>query len=213
MTKKIIGVALALIIALGAVFAYRATNKPQVVLTSDQTASETMSEAAKFSQMIESGKPVSCTLVKGDDKIEYVIQNKKFAMTTRVTGSEEEPTPPVGHVLSDGVYLYSWTDDTGTGTKIALPSEEEQTEAGEQAQDYDNQVPELSQKQDYDMYKNEGYTIACQEAQINDNTFTPPAGISFVDPTAMMEKLDTDGQGFDMSQLEEMAKKYQTTEE
>lgn len=209
MSKKIIGIILALLVIGGAVYAYKNTSNKQVSMSSDDSQSEMMANASKFSEMIASGKPVNCTLTKGDDKIEYLVQGEMFKMTSHISPADGEPTPPVGHALSDGTYVYSWSEDSDQGVKMKMQTDEEIADSTQQAQDYENQKPPtLSSQEDYDTYKNEGYEVNCQTVAESEATFTPPTDINFFDPTEMSKTIMPDGENLNMDKLKELEEKY-----
>ena len=174
----------------------------KITINSDsQSPTEMINEASKFAAAIESGKPYSCQMTSDDASMTYQLKAGKMYMTTN--------TPEYsGYMINDTEYIYSWSDQSDQGSKMRMPTEEEVETMTEDLPDASD-TPSFASESDYQAYQDQGYTITCEQADINDSLFTPPSNITFIDPTAMMEGL-TGGSGeLDMEKLQEMAKEYQ----
>lgn len=183
------------------------TSKPE-------TASQATGEAQEFARAIESGKPTVCTMTKAGDTMEYLIKGKmmKISTTSSTTDATGTSVTTTSHMISDTKFLYVWDDKTKSGTKMAIPTEEETKKLEENAKNIqaDSKVPKLESEADFDSYKNEGYTISCKSGNVEDSLFVPPTDVKFVDPSEMMRAIpspDANGQ-YDMSKLEELQKQY-----
>jgi hypothetical protein len=205
MNKKIVPV-LIVIAVLAAGGYYLKTKKPSDMMTNNQV----MSEANEFAKAMESGKPTLCTMSKGDSSIEYVIKGKMMKADLKST---VDGKATISHMINDTKYLYSWSEESEQGSKIAIPTEEETKamteDAKKYAQDYPS-TPKFDSDADYDTYKNEGYTIDCKPSSADDSVFVAPSNIKFIDPTEMMKAVpspDADGK-YDMSKYQELQKQY-----
>lgn len=210
MSKKnlvIVGV-LVLLLALGA---YLKMKKSSPSPLTSQTTNEVVKESTEWANAIKSGKPTSCVMVKGEDKMEYYLEGQK--MRADITTTVEAKTQ-LSHMINDGTYLYIWSDGQAQGSKTTIPTEEDVKQMTEDAKKYETQsqnTPDFTSETGYDNLQNEGYTINCQAVASNSSLLVPPITITFIDPTEMMKKIaPTDGvTGIDMKKLEEMAKQYQ----
>ena len=201
MDKKIILGVIVLFLIAGGVYIMK-SKKPMTPGT--QTTSQVMSEAAEFAKAMESGRPTTCTMTKGQDKMEYHLKGKM--MTANITTIIESKTT-TSHMINDEKYLYMWTDDSKQGSKmsLAIPSPSAPSSVEPSAS-----TPEFDSVDDYDQLKNEGYTINCQAGSFNDSVFTPPSTIEFIDPSTMMRAIPSPNAAgeYDMSQLKELQKQY-----
>ncbi len=190
-----------LVILLLAGGAYAMQNKKPSPPT-PQTSNQTMSEAAEFAKAIESGKPTTCTMTKGDDKMEYHLKGKMMAanITTAVEGKTT-----LTHMINDEKYLYMWQDDQKQGTKmsLAIPSASPSAPTN-------TSTPKFEDESDYQDFRDQGYTINCKTANLNDSTFTPPSDINFIDPSSIVNTMPAPGADgkIDPKQLEELQKQY-----
>lgn len=196
MNKKSLGVVviLILVIATLAYAKFRPANKISINPASD-SPTEMMSEASKFAQALESGKPYSCKIDNEDASMTYQIKDGKMYMTTT--------TPEYnGFMINNMEYIYSWSDQSDQGSMMKIPTEEEVAEIEETLPSPDN-TPTSASEFDYQAFEQEGYTINCEQGGVDDSVFTPPDSITFIDPTAMIK--DTPS----LQELQEMAKEYQ----
>jgi len=146
-------------------------------------------------------------MTKGTDSMEYNLKGKMMA--ANITATVEGKTT-TSHMINDQKYLYMWADGQKQGSKMAVPTEEETKAMADKAKDYESTAPTLDSEDDYDSFKQEGYTINCKSASFSDSIFTPPTTVEFIDPSAMMKAIpspDASGQ-YDMSRLEELQKQY-----
>jgi hypothetical protein len=113
---------------------------------------------------MEDGKVMSGTLL---------VKGKKFHQTTVIPGDDLNIK---ADVISDGEYVYTWTDMAkGTGFKVKI--EDTQKEAATAQQN--NQQVDWNKKMDYN----------CSPSTVSDADVTPPTNIDFSDFTDTMNKL------------------------
>lgn len=200
MNKKVLGALLALIaLALGIYFL-----KPNQSSTPSQpTTNQPLAEAIEFASAIESGRPTTCTMTKGDDQMEYSLKDKM--MLAKIT-TEIDGQTTLSHLLNDGQYLYLWLEGQNQGTKMSLAT----TPSSQPAYSPAENTPQLNSQADYEALQNDGYTIDCQPGTFSDSIFTPPSDIEFADPTAMLKAIPSPAQtnGADMPDLQELQKQY-----
>jgi hypothetical protein len=207
MNKKLIPVLVGVALIAGAGY-YLTTKKPADMMTKN----EVMSEANEFAKAMESGKPTICTMTKGTGSMEYLIKGKMMKAEIKTTVEGKVMT---SHMINDTKYLYSWSDGTPQGSKMAIPTEEETKAMADKAREYQDQYPADPKfdSDDYESYKNEGYTIDCKPSSADDSAFVAPTNIKFVDPTEMMKAIpspDANGK-YDMSKYQELQKQYGET--
>lgn len=195
--KKLLPLVVILGLVAGAGYYYQSRSpQPQ-----EQSEQQMANEAQQFAQAIESGRPTTCKLTKGSDTLEYLLKGQ--FMRANITSSVEGTTT-VSHMVNDGSYVYVWVDGQTQGSKmsLAVPSST--------PQDSFSSAPQLSGAEDYNAFKDQGYSIVCQASSLTDSDFTPPSNITFVDPSTIVNTMpvpDADGQ-FDPKQLEELKKQF-----
>ncbi len=163
--------------------------KPQTppAAPESQTQDQAINEFTEMGQAIQSGKPVSCTMQKKDstESVTYLIKGKKMKMSGFGSGDAGQP----GSMLSDGEYVYTWTDATKQGMKFKLPSEEAQQTTTEQTPTTPQNVPDFSSEEERQKYADMGYTVNCEVAVVADSEFVPPTDVTFRDLSSMMQAL------------------------
>lgn len=203
MNKKIIPIiAIIVILIVGGYFLK--TKKQTNTVNVPQTVNQTMSEAAEFAKAIESGKPTTCIMTKGSEKMEYFLKGKK--MFANITTMIENKTI-VSHMINDEKFLYMWSDDQKQGSKISMIIPSPSTSSSSPSEPL---TPKFESEKDYENIKNEGYNINCKSSNIDETAFVPPLDIKFIDPTEMMKAIPSpDAAGnIDMSRFEELQKQY-----
>ncbi len=199
MNKKLIPVLVILLLLAGGGYYLKTKQSPAGVVDT-QTDSQVISEAAEFAKAIESGKPTTCVMTKGEDSMQYHIKGKMMAANITVAVEGQSTT---SHMINDSTYLYAWADGQKQGSKmsLAVPSP---------AVPSSTNTPEFNSVDDYDQLKDQGYIINCQAGNFNDSVFTPPATIEFIDPSVMMRAIPSPNAAgeYDMSQLEQLQKQF-----
>lgn len=197
--KKYLPITVIVLVAIGAFLWYRSrpTNSPQ-------TVGEQINEMSEWASAVASGKPVTCTISREGEEMEYLVMDTK--MKGRVSVSREGVSM-VSYMVNDSAYLYYWQDGAKQGTKLAIPKPGEASPTPT-----DSTVPETPKFDESGLtsLENSGYTINCKESTAVESDFVPPAGITFTDPTEMMKKLPSAG-AMDLEKAQEMAKQYGIT--
>lgn len=131
-------------------------------------------ELAEISNAIASGQPVVCTLKNdGDTSMTYYLKGNKFKIAGMGSGESENST----NIISDGVFVYTWSDQSKTGTKV--PVTEPLPSAGEETAP--NYTPN-----DLKNFQDQGYTVDCDKGEVADSEFVIPTDVTFTDLSEMM---------------------------
>ena len=204
--KKLFPIAFIAIIAAVALYYFMNNKKTD----SPQSVVEQVKEATQWAAAIASGKPTLCTMTKGEDKMDYLINGKKMKATMVTTVESKKLT---SYMVKDGKYLYMWEEGKDIGTKMAIPTEEEAKKMADSAKEYTKNMPDtpsFDSESGFDSLKNEGYTIKCDGSSATDADFVPPQTIKFTDLSEMTKAIPSPNASgdYDMKAIEEMAKKY-----
>ncbi|MBP7768867.1 hypothetical protein KA082_03475 [Candidatus Woesebacteria bacterium] len=142
-------------------------------------------ELSQLAELVQAGKAVSCILIKKDDgtTMQYDIKGAKMKMVGVTTTGQAK----TGSMISDGTYMYSWTEGETKGFKIKVPTKEEAQNMAAQANP--QQVPDLTAPAQQKRYQDMGFTLDCKESTATDSDFVPPAQVEFVDMSVSMEKM------------------------
>lgn len=151
----------------------------------DQTVGEVVQEWQRIGQAIAAGQSASCTMTRTEDgeTIRYYIKGSQIRFDTISTTDPNQ----AGSFLSDGEYIYTWSDNTGQGLKFSAisPSQApQQTEV-----ESPPTAPDFSTQDGWDSYRNLGYTIQCDIAPVDPALFVPPSDINFMDMSALTQPL------------------------
>lgn len=127
-----------------------------------------------INELAAKGGQYKCTFSMTDPNAEssgiVYIEGKKFRGDFTSTVKVINQTVAT-HILSDGTYSYTWTDNTNTGFKLPVVS----TGSGSGA---------MSGTMDFSAFGAQG-DWQCEGAKFDGTTFTIPADINFVEnPTA-----------------------------
>lgn len=152
----------------------------------DQSARQQESEAKQMMAAIESGQSLKCvmTSTKDGQTVEYFLKGKKMNVNSSAL---VEGKTQVSHMINDGEYFYTWTDEPAQGMKIKMPSEEEMKAQEEKYEEYLGDTPDFTDEEEIKEYEESGYTIDCDPISVPDSQFIPPTNIQFQDTSAMME--------------------------
>ncbi len=147
-----------------------------------QLEQQVMKEYQKVADAMASGKSVECVMTNSQEGTSFTYQVK--GKMIRSFGQLSPDSSSSGNMISDGDYLYMWSDDAPSGTKMKIPSE---TEVAEMAEKPDDVLPDLSNEIKQQELEDMGYTVKCDEKNLTEDAFTPPATIQFQDLSQMME--------------------------
>lgn len=169
-------------------FLSRSNDSSATTAPTSETSTEAETAAAQIAQAMEKGSSLHCTAVNTDTNgsYDFYVKGKQFRMDGKMTTDSKVETY---HAINDSEYLYSWNDSESKGVKMAIPSEEELKAQAEQYKEYLNTMPDLSNAQSVEEYENQGYSIDCQPAVIDDAQFVAPTTVEFQDMSSMMEQV------------------------
>lgn len=143
---------------------------------------QAVKEYQKVAEAMASGKSVECVMTNAQEGTSFTYQVK--GKMIRSFGQLSPDSTSSGNMISDGSYLYMWSDDSAQGTKMKILSEAEAAEITEQPEDV---LPDLSDEVKQQELVDLGYSIRCDEKNLADDAFVPPATIQFQDLSQMME--------------------------
>jgi hypothetical protein len=134
----------------------------------DSSQSKQEKKAMSLKDLVNLGVAQKCTWSfeeEGNQMTgQILVKGKKFNQVAKING-------PQGlmefNSISDGEYVYSWSDDPAAGGmafKIKLEESEEQTADNQGQMDWNNQ-----------------YDFDCSPTVLSDKDFTPPQGMEFMD--------------------------------
>ncbi len=143
---------------------------------------QTMKEYQKLAEAMASGQSVECVMTNNQEKTSFTYQVK--GKMIRTFGQLTPDSTTSANMISDGTYLYMWSDDDQAGTKYRIPTEAETEEMMEQSNDV---LPDLSDQTKQQEFIDMGYSIQCDQVNLSEETFVPPATVLFQDLSQMME--------------------------
>lgn len=147
----------------------------------EQSAKQQQGEFAKIAEAIQSGKGAHCVITQTIDDQEHTMEYwlKGDKMKIVGLGVDEAQGPQYGQMISDGEYTYMWGDDQD-GLKWKI----EEDELSEDNQ-YEQDVPEFDENA-LNMYEQQGFKVNCEQKNLNDGDFIPPANVQFQSMEMMM---------------------------
>lgn len=143
---------------------------------------QTMNDYQKLADAMATGKSVECVMTNTQKGTSFVYQVK--GKMIRTFGQLNPDATSSGNMISDGTYLYTWSDDSQSGTKFKIPTEAKTAESVEQSKDV---LPDLSDQTKQQEFIDSGYTIQCDPINLTDDTFIPPITVKFQDLSQMMD--------------------------
>lgn len=142
---------------------------------------QALNEYQKIAQAMASGESVECVMFNSQKGTSFTYQVK--GKMIRTFGQLNPESTSSGNMISDGTYLYIWSDDDQAGTKMKIPTETEVAETSEKSE----ALPDLSSEAKQQEFIDLGYSIQCDQKNLSDDIFTPPTTVSFQDLSSMME--------------------------
>ncbi|HNQ17254.1 MAG TPA: hypothetical protein PKJ26_04475 [Candidatus Woesebacteria bacterium] len=143
---------------------------------------QVVKEYQKVADAMASGKSVECVMTNTQEGTSFTYQVK--GNMVRSFGQLSPDSTSSGNMISDGTYLYMWSDDSAQGTKMKIPSE---TEVAEMTEQPDDVLPDLSNEEKQQELEDLGYSIKCDEKDLANDVFVPPTTIQFQDLSQMLE--------------------------
>lgn len=143
---------------------------------------QALKEYQKLAEAMASGQSVECVMTNNQTETSFTYQVK--GKMIRTFGQLTPDSTTSANMISDGTYLYMWSDDDQAGTKYRIPTEAETEEMMEQSNDV---LPDLSDQTKQQEFIDMGYSIQCDQVNLSEETFVPPATVLFQDLSQMME--------------------------
>lgn len=180
-TKVLAVTALSFLLA-GCIPTKQSTESTPVPALQEQSTGQAKMEFAEVAAAIKLGKAARCILnnTTQNQSMEYVIKGKKM----RMHASAATASMPESSIISDGEFMYIWSEKEKKGMKMKPPTQDEMKEMADDAQ----KLPDFSQESEKKRYENLGYTIDCSIETVDDSEFVPPSDVTFTDLSAMMNR-------------------------
>lgn len=133
-------------------------------------------------------KDIKCTYSSTTDDETFMegetyISGNRMRSNSVITAGRESIG---GYTISDGTYMYMWSNLMDTGSKVKIETFKNTATAGN-ATETENQVAS-------EQY-NTSMNYKCEDWNVDESLFELPEGINFVDTSAMMESLTPTGDG------------------
>lgn len=157
------------------------TNTPAQA-PADQTQAETINETEEMGKLAAQGKPLACVIT--DKKTQTSFSYKMADKKVRISGMTQPGKTEKTSMLFDEQFMYVWDEDKKTGTKLVIP---DPNEVNETLQQQGQNLPDLSTEESRQQYIDQGYTLNCEEARVQDSDFVPPTDVTFTDLSTMMD--------------------------
>jgi hypothetical protein len=146
----------------------KANQKPLVAVNEEAKAKGSLFD------IFNKGQNVMCTINSADpnNKLDGTIYVSGKKMNGRFT-VEVADKPMVSNVVSDGEFMYMWSDLLPQGIKMELSKVEEQAKAD----------PTSLSKEEMENLKTfqQMYEYSCEEWDVDENLFNEPRGVTFMD--------------------------------
>lgn len=156
-------------------------------------------EQEKLAKMLESGDAVKCQIK--DEMGEYILWAKGGKMKIEginYAGMKEGEENKKGSMISDGKFIYTWSDKEGM--KMSIEAEEAELDKEESGEDTGE-----ANVQDWSDWAKEkdkvGAQYDCQATDLSDSDFTPPGDVVFQDFSQFMKNLQS---GMDLESLKNL---------
>ena len=196
--SKIILLVVGVVIAGGLWFMLQGGAGEDASTQNDATPQATESDAAftgvgSFTALMDLGKNIRCEFSYNDESGEgsgasYFADDRMRVDSTQSVDGETM----TAHMVNDGEYVYTWTDGAEESFAMKMPVKEiegsPQEYTGIPTEAEQNMI-ESDQEVEYD----------CDRWRVDESTFVPPNGITFMDMEAMLENMKENmPEGFEM---------------
>lgn len=168
----------------------KTTNPPQN--TNQQTQDEQVSLTGNLKDLLSKGEAYECTLfyknnVEGlSDLTGKIYVDAKANKFKGEFNSQFEGQQFNSYTISDGEYLYTWTDLQQTGLKVQVPKDQDLSQTSIESSEEEMAINPL----------NENYDFNCKKWSVDNNMFNPPSNIEFnelpVSPSDYINDSDLD---------------------
>ena len=150
-----------------------------------------MKTESEIAKAMEAGEAIYCVMSTTEGgTIETWTKGKK----TKAYGGNIGGGAGTGYMINDDDWTYMWAEGETTGTKFAMIDEE--TPRSEGVDQFEGEMPDFDVQAELKKYQVNDYEYECNQENIPDSTFVPPAGVTFVD---MMEKMGEMMEGLDIA--------------
>lgn len=175
-------------------FALAGCNKPaqpqgdqtqEQTQTMEQTKDQMTEQFQMVAEAMAAGNPIVCQMTNANGtSFTYSNMGQKI----RIQGQLSPDSPDEGNMLSDGEFIYTWSNQNQQGIKFKQPSAEDLAALKAKGEAVAQNLPDFSDQMTQDEYKNQGYSINCTQENIPDDTFVPPTTVTFTDTSDMMQR-------------------------
>ena len=157
----------------------------------NQTVQEVKEEVKKLSDWLTGGQSVVCVVKTDAGDIVMKTKNNKVRTEASINLATTTETNDIKLVTSitDGDWMYTWSENQGTKMNIQKMKELAST-SEEQTKPEDQKTWEDNVKD----YEQASLSFSCEEQELTDDLFIPPADINFVDMTEITENMKKFGQ-------------------
>ncbi|MCX6695286.1 MAG: hypothetical protein NTU61_03220 [Candidatus Altiarchaeota archaeon] len=128
---------------------------------------------ADMAAAIASGQSYRCVYKYQGIQSETIVKGEKFKSTASVGGH-------VSHSVSDGVWMYSWSEGESQGIKFKIS---DMKDLSSQQQSSGSGYTDLSQVAEM------AANVECSPATISDSVFTPPSNVPFQDMGELIKQM------------------------
>lgn len=147
-----------------------------------QTVGEQQSEFAQMANAIKDGKGAYCEITQTIDgkeqQMKYWIKGEKIKATG--LGNQNEQNQ-YGYMISNGKEMFMWSDEE-QGIKWQIDDQQIAND-----NQYEPEIPDFENEENFKNFQAQGYKVNCQQQNLTDEDFTPPANIQFQSMEMMME--------------------------
>jgi hypothetical protein len=154
----------------------KAPNMPQTQSTNTQTEKPTNNSSTSDSilSLLSGGKTVNCSIIYPDSKGtgSIFVSDKKFAsdFTTKDSSGKESTS----HMVSDGTFMYIWSQTMPSGIKVNLATAKSLTQNSAISKSFD---------------VNQKVGLNCSPWLPDNSKFTVPTNIKFQDMSELLKQV------------------------
>lgn len=145
----------------------------------------TSDEYAAIYQALASGEAVSCNFTDDNNALyTYYLKGEKFKIfNAPMDVADGVDLPESVNMLSDGSYVYTWDDNSKTGTKYEVAQFDD--DQSDESEGFADEIPDNSQIENLREAYDQGHRIDCMPSDISDSEFVAPSDVTFTDISDM----------------------------
>ena len=165
------------------------TESPQAVQqdgasTEVDETSEMFEGVGSFTSLMGLGKNITCEFSYSDEEgsgsgVSYFAGEHMRVDSTQTFDGKTT----VGHMINDGAFVYSWTEDAGTQYAIKMPVPDVTDVSAAQHTDVSSESEQQMIESDQEV------TYNCDRWDVDPSLFMPPNDIEFMDMGTMFEEM------------------------